>query len=109
LGLVARLHLQESLDVAIKMSDRFRHNKLSDCIEDEMQRRFSPHTDQFGMDDHPYDDGGDVQYDDRCDKRSSNNNSSSSQVTPETQPKRPVVQRPDRTQVLSNNKKRRFD
>jgi hypothetical protein len=97
LGLVARLHLEETFDVAIKMSERFRHNKLSDCIEDEMLRR-------FGMDDHPNDDGSDDQYDDRYDRGPS---TKSSRVSPENQPKRPDIHAPDSFQVVS--KKRRFD
>ncbi|KAG7356256.1 minichromosome loss protein Mcl1 related protein [Nitzschia inconspicua] len=101
LGLVARLHLEETFTIAIKMADRFRHNKLSDYIEEEMLRRFPPSD---GEDD-GYDDNDahhdDVYTDDRFDKLSG-----SSQISPEAQPKR-AVQSEDGIAVIS--KKRRYD
>jgi hypothetical protein len=98
LGLVARLHLLETFDVAIKMSERFRHNKLSNCIEDEMFRRFPPNEPE--MDVHRTDDDSDDPYEHLSP------GTRSSQVSPEAQPQRHDVQHPDSFQVIS--KKRRF-
>ena len=101
LGLVGRLHLEETFNVAIKMAERFRHNELSDLIEETMQQRFPQEHDE---NDQSYEDGGDefdVYTDDRVDKFSS-----SSQISPESHPKRPnhLDQR-----VHGVSKKPRFD
>lgn len=103
LGLVARLHLEETFNVAIKMAERFRHNKLSDFIEEEMLRRFPP--DQDDGNNNPYGDGDD-QYDDAYTDDRHDILSSSSQISPEAVPKR---SNHSHVEVRAVSKKRRFD
>lgn len=80
------------------MAERFRHNKLSDYIEEEMLRRFPPEDGQNdGYDDEHYE----AHTDDRFDKLSS-----SSQISPEAHPKRSNLQEEG---IRAVSKKRRFD
>jgi chromosome transmission fidelity protein 4 len=48
LGLIQRLHLEDTFDVAIKMADRHRQNKLASLIEEEKLRRFSAEEGEDG-------------------------------------------------------------
>ncbi|KAL3940297.1 MAG: hypothetical protein SGARI_001024 [Bacillariaceae sp.] len=78
LGLVYRLHKEETFDVAIKMADRHRQNGLAERIEDEKYRRFPPIEEEQG------------DYEDEDDYGANTTNSthleryeSSSQISPE--------------------------
>ena len=58
LGLAQRLHMEDTFEVAIKMADRHRQNKLASLIEDEKLRRYPEEEDvDDGYDDGNYESG----------------------------------------------------
>ena len=104
LGLVNRLHLEETFDVAIKMADRHRQNDLAEKIENEKVRRFAPVEEEEG-----YDDDNDDSY--GATSTHLDRYEASSQISPEAaqtqKTKKRLMRNQERGQIAT--KKHRFD